>query len=261
MASAHTHISAGLLLGVVVGGALHLDAGVMALFAVSSGGAALLPDADTKDSAVHNAGGLISKFPLWCFRTATHKHRGPTHSPFFLVLIFLGVCYLGHLFTSSRGWLPPAWPDRLVLPALLAVLFTRTALTIGTPENFRPLLSKSRRRLIMLFVAFVVGYCGYVLGAAPHFALGMALSVGAGYASHLLTDWTTARGIPLKWPFSSRRYALANIKVGGFIDYFSGVAFFVGAVCLFIATAHGGTVAIPGAGYVTHSIGRVAPKL
>jgi len=266
MASAHTHISAGLLLGVAVGGALHLDAAAMALFAASSGGAALLADADTPNSAIYNAGGLISKVPLWFLRKSVEdKHRGPTHSPFFLGLVVAAVSLLGwfpghlpiHWFASHDEWLPVGWPDRIALPVVLSVLFTRTTLTLGTPMNFRPLISKHHRRFIMLIVAVVVAYCGYVLSAAPHFSLGMTLAVGAGYASHLLTDWPTERGIPLAWPFSRRRYALAHIKVYGFIDYFAGLLFFGFAVWLYIKTAHGGGVPVSSTvSHVVHAIAR-----
>jgi membrane-bound metal-dependent hydrolase YbcI (DUF457 family) len=237
MANHHTHVAVGLLAGVAVASVLHLDPLAAGLFAISSAGAALLPDIDTPTSAVSHAGGWILAGPLWVARKATRiEHRGITHTLLAGLLLSLGVFGMGQLFATAHGWVPAYWPDRLVVPALLAMLAVRSILTFGSGEYVRPLLSRQHRWYLDLLVAVGVGYLGYHLGTTPHFALGLAFAVGAGFLSHLVVD-AVMNGAPLLWPLRPSlhsRVVLGHINTGGLFDRLLGVACLALAIFLFL---------------------------
>jgi hypothetical protein len=241
MACHHTHVAVGLLSGVAIAGVMHLGAESMAVFALCSGGASLLPDLDTPTSAASHAGGVLLKAPLALFRFVLptvngslpedqRKHRGLTHVGLAAVGFALGIYLLSHLFTTPDKWLPAYWPIRIVVPALLAMLAVRSVMTFGSGKDIRPIISHRHRFYLDLLVGLVVGYMGYHLGSTPRFATGIALACAIGYFSHLLVD-AVMNGVPLLWPLTGvslrHRFTLGHIETGGFIDHL------LGWVCLF----------------------------
>jgi membrane-bound metal-dependent hydrolase YbcI (DUF457 family) len=238
MASHHTHAGIGLLAGAVVATALHLDSAGMALFALSSGGAALLPDADTPDSAVTHAGGLLLAGPLWLFRRTAVEHRGLSHTLLACLGLSAGVYGLGRLFTTPHGWLPAYWPQRIVVPALLAMLAVRSVLTFGSPKGFRTIISRRHRFYLDALVGVSVGYLGATIGSSPHFATGLGLAVGAGFLSHLVVD-SLFNGVPMFWPVppslrADRRLTIGRFKTGGISDHLLGWLCLISATYLFL---------------------------
>ena len=239
MASHHTHVAIGLLSGSLVATSMHLGPGAAALFALSSGGAALLADVDTPDSAVSHAGGVLMKLPFWALRRATIKHRGLSHT-LIAGVILSGVVYLlGYLYPSSHGGFGAYWPSRILIPALLAMLAARSVFTFGSHTSktsrsldgsqdttYYTILSRRHRFYLDLLVGAIVTYLGVTLGSTPHYALGLALAVGVGYLSHLLAD-AVFGGVPLVWPLRpslahSSRITFAHFKTGGLFDHLLG---------------------------------------
>ena len=47
-----------------------------------------------------------------------------------------------------------------------------------------------------------------------------------GVASHILLDMFNPAGIPLLYPFASKRFHIANIRSGGIIDWLVGISLF-----------------------------------
>jgi uncharacterized metal-binding protein len=234
MGSHHTHLAMGALTGVAVASSFHLSPIATAVFATSSAGAALLPDADTPTSAVSNAGGFVLAAPLWAFRKSMVRHRGISHTWLACFGFAVAVYELGHLFTTSHGWLPPAWPIRIVVPVLLSMLATRSL--FGSGEKFHPILSKGHRRLLIGIVGIIIGYLGSAIGSSPHFAFGLSLAVLLGYFSHLLID-ALMGGIPLFWPLSGsleHRVTLAHIKTEGLVDRSLGWVLLFGAIVVLV---------------------------
>ena len=161
MAGNHTHVAVGLLVGVGVAAVLHLDPEATALFAMTSGGAALLPDLDDDTSAVTDAAGVVLALPLSIFRRIVIRHRGPTHALPICLALAVVVYWVGHLFGKAHGSIPAYWPIRLLMPVLLALLGTRSALRIGSGEHLRPLLNHRHRFYIEVLAGLCIGYIGY----------------------------------------------------------------------------------------------------
>jgi len=248
MAGNHTHVAVGLLVGVGVAAVLHLDPEATALFAMTSGGAALLPDLDDDTSAVTDAAGVVLALPLSIFRRIVIRHRGPTHALPICLALAVVVYWVGHLFGKAHGSIPAYWPIRLLMPVLLALLGTRSALRIGSGEHLRPLLNHRHRFYIEVLAGLCIGYIGYTMGPTAHFALGMALAVGVGAASHALIDVPFESGVPLFWPFVpslNRHVSFGHHKVGGTLDHFTA---FVAVLATFafvtVGTFHGGPMAL-----------------
>lgn len=248
MASHHTHVAIGLLAGTVVATTLHLGPAGAALFALSSGGAALLPDADTPDSAVSHAGGLVMKIPLWFLRRAMVEHRGLSHTMLACLGVSFGTFWLGHFYPIQHGWLPAYWPTRILIPALLAMLATRSVLTFGSSRRkegemvtYRTIISRRHRFYLDALVGITIAYLGSTLGSSPHFTLGLAMAVGTGFLSHLLAD-AVFNGVPLTWPIPpslqpGHRFTISRFRTGGVVDHLLGWSSLLLAIYLFLGIA------------------------
>jgi hypothetical protein len=166
------------------------------------------------------------------------------------------VYLLGHVFTSSQGWLPPGWPLRIVVPALLAMLAARSILiSVGGAKVWR--LSVATRHIWTLAAGIYAGYVGDHLGDTPHFALLMALAIGIGALSHVITDVPFGSGVPLLWPIPQltkpahgegnepsrtsisfrNQFALGHFEVRGVVDHLMGWSFLIGSVVLMVVSS------------------------
>ena len=67
--------------------------------------------------------------------------------------------------------------------------------------------------LVALAAFTVLAYAAMLLlGAPTRLAVAAALAASTGYASHLLLDALTVRGVALLYPLSRRRYRLARLR-------------------------------------------------
>ena len=248
MASHHTHVATGLLTGTLIATTLNLGSAGTALFALSSGGAALLADVDTPDSAISHAGGWILAFPFWALRKMTVKHRGLSHTLLAVLVVSSGVFLTGYFFTTSKGWLPAHWPTRILIPALLAMLATRSVLTFGSGKRgvgenrtFHTIISRRHRFYIDALVGLTIVYLGISLGNSPHFTYTLTLAVGIGYLTHLVID-AIFNGVPMFWPFPpslqpTHRFTLGHFRTGGLFDHVLGWSSLLLTIALFLSAA------------------------
>lgn len=217
------------------------------LVATSAGGAALLADVDTPESAVSHAGGLLLAIPFWFARRAAVKHRGVTHTAIAGVVLTILTAGAAYLFPVSHGWLPPHWIGRLLIPCTLGALALRSVLTIGSGLVCRPLLGRTFRHVTTLAGVLLIGATGLGMGVSGSYPFVLAGAVGIGYFSHLLLDMIFGApngqtgGVPLFWPFSgglSHRVTLARLGTGGLLDHLTSLLFLAAAILLIATHAH-----------------------
>jgi membrane-bound metal-dependent hydrolase YbcI (DUF457 family) len=247
MASAHTHVEVGLFAGTIVGTAvLHLSPEALAVIVLSSGGAALLPDLDTRDSAASHVFGELSVMALTPFRWITLGHRKLTHTLLWAVGMWALIYFwIGHLFPVSHGLLPPYWPIRLLIPVGLSLLAVRSLLT--NSGAFKAIVPR-RHLVFCYFITFLaVGYLCHQLGTAPGFVEAMALAFGVGSASHVVADAFFESGVPMFFPIppsfrqhvAFAHFPVYNESLGGrkrrsFADHLMGDLAFLAAIVVIV---------------------------
>jgi hypothetical protein len=124
---------------------------------------------------------------------------------------------------------------------------------VGGAKTWR--LSVATRHIWTLAVGIYAGYVGDTLGATPHFALLMALAVGIGALSHVITDIPFGSGVPLLWPLQQRskrehnemkratvsfhnRVSCGHFEVRGAVDHLMGWLFLAGSLVLIVVSSH-----------------------
>jgi membrane-bound metal-dependent hydrolase YbcI (DUF457 family) len=194
----------------------------VSLFAAIAGGAALLPDWDSRTSTVTRALPFVT-VPIHWIITWSHRavysatrrghdptsrtrtgwrtaHRGLTHTvPTAIVVsvLFAAVLYAG-------GW---------ILTVILLVALVLLA------EDY-----VYARILLPVYTATTVYQYGSVMDAAMHvyslgWLWGMALFVG--WMSHLLGDCPTTAGVPILAPFTWKKLVLpVSFKTGGWFEMY-----------------------------------------
>lgn len=201
MASSHTHVEVGLLAGAVLGVALHLSPEALAVVALSSGGAALLPDFDTRESAASHVFGELSVIALTPFRIVTLGHRKLSHTLLWSVGMWALIYFwIGHLAPVSHGLLPPYWPIRLLLPVGLSLLAVRSLLT--NSGAFKAIVPRRHLVFCYFITILMVGFLCHQLGTASGFVEAMALVFGVGSASHVVADAFFESGVPMFFPIT-----------------------------------------------------------
>jgi membrane-bound metal-dependent hydrolase YbcI (DUF457 family) len=250
MASAHTHVEVGLLTGAILGAVLHLGPEALAVVTLSSGGAALLPDLDTRESAASHVFGELSVIALTPFRWITFGHRKLTHTLLWAVGMWALIYFwIGHLFPMSHGLLPPYWPIRLLIPVGLSLLAVRSLIT--NSGTFKAIVPQRRLAFCYLVAILVVGYLCHQLSAGPGFLEAMALAVGIGSASHVFADAFFESGVPMFWPlppsFRSHvafaHFPVYNESLGGrkhrtLADHLIGEIALLGAIASLVLYLH-----------------------
>lgn len=174
------------LSGVVAGAGLslavlHADRPHVALAAIVTAGAAVLPDADHPDSTLAHTFGFVTEAFAWLVGKVSGGHRHLTHS-LSGCGIFTGVTVLAGLFHGT-------WPGRIALGLILTLLLASAlrALKLGGHSA----------DLIALSGAAAMVATGYGLTLVPY-------AVAAGCIVHILGDGLTDSGVPLFAPFTGR---------------------------------------------------------
>jgi membrane-bound metal-dependent hydrolase YbcI (DUF457 family) len=187
------------LAGVILASALHLGPEALAVVTLTSGGAGLIPDLDTDDSAASHTFGELSVIALLPFRIATFGHRKLTHTLLWAAVMWAVVYFwVANLFPISHGILPPYWPIRLLIPVGLSLMAVRSLFT--NSGAFKAVVHRHHMFYIYVATTLAVGYLSHQLGTAPGFNAAMALAVGVGCASHVFADAFYESGVPWSWP-------------------------------------------------------------
>ena len=131
---------------------------------------------------------------------AAAGHRGAFHSPMMLALIYFGVKYFYQSFLSS------------FLAKFIDSIFI--AVIVGLCGFFLALL-KHRSFSVAPVVLALSGVFFLVSGNGIDSFFNLLLSgVTLGYASHLFLDFLTVGGIPLFYPLTKKTYHLLKMKSG-----------------------------------------------
>jgi membrane-bound metal-dependent hydrolase YbcI (DUF457 family) len=250
MASAHTHVEVGPLAGVALGIALHLSLEALAIVSLSSGGAALLPDLDSGDCAASHVFGELSVVALAPFRVLTFGHRKLTHTLFWSAGMWALIYFwIGHLFPTSNGLLPPYWPIRLLIPVGLSLLAVRSLLT--NSGAFKAIVPRRLLVFCYFITILIMGYLCQQLSVGPGFVEAMALAIGVGSSSHVIADAFFESGVPMFWPLfpwfrchvAFAHFPVYNESFGGrkhrsIADHLIGDVALLGAIALTVLYLH-----------------------
>lgn len=178
------------LSGAVVGaglslGALHADRPHIALAAVVTAGAAVLPDLDHRDSSIARSFGFVTEAFAWLVGKLSGGHRHLTHS-------LTGVAAF-----TALAWLAAAyqhtWPGRISLGLILTLLLAAALRVLK--------IGGHAADLIAVAGAGAMVWYGYGLTLVPY-------AVAAGCVTHILGDGLTDEGVPLLAPLTKRHLHL-----------------------------------------------------
>ena len=135
-------------------------------------------------------------------------------------ILAMGVTYV---FALIGGLLPDIDHPKSFVGSKVPVIPTILYRFSGHRGVTHSLLALGVVSLFGFFCAAVIGSMGNLL---------VAWSMGIGYASHLLADFITNRGIPAAWPVK-RRFVIPITTTGAPLEAAIAVAAFLG--CLFLS--------------------------
>jgi membrane-bound metal-dependent hydrolase YbcI (DUF457 family) len=181
-----THALSGLVTGVAIGQFWwHLDPAHVAVGAVVTAGAAVLPDIDHPDASVAECFGFVTKAFAWLIGHVSGGHRHGTHS-------LAGVAaFTAAAYVAERHLHTPAGKVGLGLMLVLVLASGLRALKIG--GHFGDLLA--------IGGAVAMLRSGFGVAEVPW-------AIAAGTATHLVGDMLTNEGIPIAWPLSRVHFRL-----------------------------------------------------
>lgn len=165
--------------------------------ALAAAGAATLPDLDHPQATVSRSWGPattgLARVVAWC----TGGHRGGTHSLVAVAALSIGAAAVDLTGGLLRG---------VALAFLFALATAAVQLRLARP--------------FLHTVICVGGAVVLVTVSAQHSVTPGVLpfAVGVGSAAHLVGDMLTKEGVPLLWPVSRRRFRIASLSTGGFIE-------------------------------------------
>lgn len=186
-----THALSGAVAYAAVAPLAHATPVQVAVGAVCTAGAALLPDLDhPKASATHTLGPLTMAVG-WVVRLVSGGHRRGTHS------------VLGAAGFAALGWLASLGDY-----ASMAALWLLAALAVRALRGRDPIVER-------LVVA--VASAGTAWWLVTHYNLHpwfLPLAIGLGATAHILGDAMTEQGVRPLWPVSRWRMRIATIDTG-----------------------------------------------
>jgi len=181
-----THALSGLVTGVAAGHFwFHLDAAHLAVVAVVTAGAAVLPDIDHPDASVACSFGFVTEGFAWLIEHVSGGHRHGTHS-LAGIAAFTGAAYAAE---HNRHTLA----GKIGLGVLLVLVLASAVRALQIGGHLGDLLA------IGGTVAMLRS--GFGVTAVP-----WAIAVGT--ATHLAGDMLTNEGIPIAWPWSRQHWRL-----------------------------------------------------
>jgi membrane-bound metal-dependent hydrolase YbcI (DUF457 family) len=175
-----THALSGAVAGAAAGLAVaHLPAGGVAVAALLTAGAAVLPDLDHPDASVARSLGLLSRVFAWLVERISGGHRHGTHS-LAGVAVFTAAAFAAIRYSAATG-------GRIALWLLLTLVIAAALRALRIGGHAADLLA-------------VAGAAGLIWTGFALTSLGWA--VGTGTALHVAGDMLTDEGVPLAWPLS-----------------------------------------------------------
>jgi membrane-bound metal-dependent hydrolase YbcI (DUF457 family) len=164
---------------------LHADSAEIALAAVLTAGAAVLPDLDHPDSSIARTFGFVTEAFAWVVEKLSGGHRHLTHS-LAGAGIFTALVWLAGIYRHT-------WPGKIGLGFALTLLLAAAlrALKIGGHAA----------DLIAVAGAVAVVWYGYRLALVPY-------AVAAGCVTHVIGDGLTDQGVPLWAPLTGQHVHL-----------------------------------------------------
>ena len=181
-----THALSGLVVGVAAGQFVwHLNPAHLAVAAVVTAGAAVLPDIDHPDATCAREFGFVTKAFAWVIEHISGGHRHGTHS-LVGVAAFTGAAYAAEHYRHTLG-------GKIGLGLLLVLVLAAAlrALKIGGHVG----------DLLAIGAAVAMLRSGFGVAEVPW-------AIAAGTATHLVGDMLTDEGIPIAWPLSRVHFRL-----------------------------------------------------
>lgn len=201
-----THITGGLCLGAatytLVSNKVMMEPSICSTlgitFIATSVIGALISDID------HPGSYLGKKFPIISKTTsAMFGHRGITHSPIIVSLLYIALFMLKDILVLHNDYL------QLVIGALLIPIGYLVVDLLGNYLRIR------KGKLIFLKLIMIGMLTMFTIHfSSPALYLTIITGVFIGELSHLFLDYLTKGGIPLFYPFSKRKFSL-NLTVTG----------------------------------------------
>ena len=181
-----THALSGLVVGVAAGQFVwHLNPAHLAVAAVVTAGAAVLPDIDHPDATCAREFGFVTKAFAWVIEHISGGHRHGTHS-LAGVAAFTGAAYAAEHYRHTLG-------GKIGLGLLLVLVLAAALRALKIGGHFADLLAIAGAAAML--------YHGYDLALVPW-------AIAAGTATHLAGDMLTNQGIPIAWPLSRQHVRL-----------------------------------------------------
>ena len=186
MCTGRTHALHGAVAGSALSIAvLHANRPAVALAALVTAGAAVLPDVDHADSTIAHTFGLVTQAFAWIVGRLSGGHRHLTHS-LSGVAVFTGLAFPAGAFRHT-------WPGRIGLAVLLTLLFASALRALKLGGHSADLLAGA--------AAAAMVWTGYGAALVPY-------AVAAGCLTHIAGDMCTDSGCPVLAPLSREDYRL-----------------------------------------------------
>lgn len=192
-----THALSGAVTYAALAPLLHATPVQVAVGAVCTAGAALLPDLDHPKASATRALGPVTMGVGWVVRTLSGGHRHGSHS-----LVGIGVF-------AAAGWL-----CSLGDYASMAALWVLASLAVRAFRSRDPIAER-----VIVAVVTAAGAWWLVSHYDLH-AWFLPLSAALGAAAHLLGDAMTEQGIRPLWPVSRWHMRIATIDTGKGVERF-----------------------------------------
>jgi membrane-bound metal-dependent hydrolase YbcI (DUF457 family) len=210
-----SHAISGVLAVTFAGAYLAVPAGAVLVLGMVVPGSSLLPDVDHARSTVSNTYGPLTRgfSKLVGHRQITHSVPG---------VLGLGTALYGSLAVRDGATVSEVPAVQLgvevasyafVCVVLILVLAAFLRLFRGVPGRVGRWFRRSWLDDLapIPFVGSVVIFSDLDLGYIP-------IAIMVGCFVHMIGDMITKMGLPIFWPFSTRKYRLAKIKAGGKIE-------------------------------------------
>lgn len=195
-----THALSGAVAYAALAPLLHATPTQVAVGAVCTAGAALLPDLDHPRASATRALGPVTMGAGWLVRTLSGGHRHGSHS-----LVGIGAF-------AAIGWL-----CSLGEFASMAALWVLASLAVRAFRRRDPIAER------VLVAVVMAGGAWWLVSHYDLHAWFLPLSIGLGATAHLLGDAMTEQGIRPLWPVSRWHMRIATIDTGKGVEKYAVV--------------------------------------